>query len=99
MPEQEEGKLWEERRRYFDEIIGRNTKDIDEISARVSGIEKLSIQIDDMIKCQNALQETYESRISALEKRPGNLWDKLIGGIIGALSGAVAAALLSLILK
>lgn len=39
------------------------------------------------------------ARVGSLENRPGALWDKLIGGVIGAAASGLVVALLALIIK
>ena len=51
------------------------------------------------LETQGKTLTTLTDRVSALEKRPGAMWDKLIGGIVGAIASGIVAAVLAIILK
>lgn len=76
---------------------------------RLNGLESLAAAInkqgENLASMVTELKHTNENltglatRVGHLEKRPGALWDKLVGGIVGALASGVVVALLALILK
>jgi len=92
-------RLWEESMRSIDARFARAERDIDELYSRQCESEKLSIQIGEMLKHHEKTQEKHGKRLDNLESRPVKYFDKFISGIIGALTGSLTAALISLILK
>lgn len=92
-------KLWDESRRGIDARFERHERDIDELYKRQCEIEKLSIQLGEMIKNHHTTQEDHGKRIEALEKRPVKFIDKILSGIIGAATGSLTGALISMMLK
>ncbi|MGI6773435.1 MAG: hypothetical protein GX264_04535 [Clostridiales bacterium] len=92
-------KLWDESRRGIEARFERNERDIDELYKRQCEIEKLSIQIGEMLKNHHKTQEDHGKRIEALEKRPVKFFDKIVSGIIGAATGSLTGALISLFIK
>lgn len=91
-------RLCEERRRTIENCLEKSSESIEELEKRQREIEKLSIQIGEILKYHNEKQLDHSMRIQALEKRPVKLWDKAISGFLGAVGGSLAAALLSLII-
>lgn len=47
----------------------------------------------------NEALTSLTQRVGSLEKRPGALWDKLIGGLVGAAATGLAAAILAGIIR
>ncbi|MBQ3817401.1 MAG: hypothetical protein II802_03945 [Clostridia bacterium] len=75
-------------------------------------INELSAEVKDMRELTNAVAVTarnvevlqgdvteIKQDVKNITSRPGKLWDKLIGGIIGAVATGIAAAILAFILK
>lgn len=76
---------------------------------RLDALERLAAEIHEQGKnialMVAEMQHTNEhidalgERVSGLEKRPGALWDKFIGGVVGAVATGLVAAVLAVVLK
>ena len=53
----------------------------------------------EILKNHNEAIKNHTSRLEHLESRPGGLWDKVVSGIIAAVTGALAAAFMALIIR
>lgn len=76
---------------------------------RINTLEKVNTLINEQnknmavvleqLKQISTTQTDHTKRITALEHRPGNLWDKLILAIVGAVGAAIGGGIIALILK
>lgn len=83
----------------YDERCMRQDKQLDKYDENLAKLNEVSIQLNQMIAIHTDEIKNHGQRITQLEHRPGRLWDKLIGGVIGAVSGGFAAAVIALVLK
>lgn len=62
------------------ELLEKNTQ---QISALASSVERLAVNMENMLKNQ----ETQGERLEALEARDGEMWRKVVGYIMTAVVG------------
>ena len=67
---------------------------VKQIQELVSSVKVLAVQMENMAK----EQAKQGQRLEAIEEKPGKRWDSIITGIIGAVIGALGAAVMSGIL-
>ena len=79
-----------------------NTHRLDNLEKLADAIneqgQNIARMVTELIHTNKNLESLTE-RVGNLEKRPGALWDKLIGGIIGAIGTGLIAAIAASILK
>ena len=86
----------------LNEIVARHDESLKSLHKRVDGIEELAHSVNVIateIKHMRENQEQMKSDIDEMKKRPSALWDKLVGGLIGAVATGLVGAALALILK
>lgn len=76
---------------------------------RIDAFEKLADEMHSMAKSiavmaqqlshNNEHLDSLSTRVGELEKRPGALWDKLIGGIVGAAATGLVGAIVALLIR
>lgn len=90
---EEEDKRQNKRLEGIEESIEKLTDTIaaltgNTINSLALSTEKLSVSMQNLI----AAEEDTKNRINEIEKRPGKRWETLISGILGAMAGALGAA-------
>lgn len=73
-----------EHEKLCDERFARDKHDIDELKQLTRKVSECSIKLSGIAEQHNEKLKDHESRLDELERRPGNLWDKVIAGIIAA---------------
>jgi len=84
-----------EHEKLCDERFARDKADIDELKKLTSKMSECSIKLSEIAKQHTEKLKDHEGRLDDLESRPGNLWDKVVAGVIAA----AVAALMGLVLK
>lgn len=85
--------------RVMDERFARDKERLEKLEDNQDRIEILTIQMGEILKNQNETLKNHTTRLEHLESRPGGLWDKVVSGIIAAVTGGLAAALMGLIIR
>lgn len=88
-----------ERQKNAAERFSRDKERLDHQEEKMEKISELSIQMGEMLKRDDLRLDNHEQRISVMEKRPGQLWDRLVFALIGALATGVIGTLLATIFK
>ena len=91
--------LCEANRNTFDERFRRDEKLLDEHKKMLLELKEVSDKLSEMIKFHTDALTDSKQRLTSLEQRPGNMWDRVVGGVIAAVSGGIAAVVISLLLK
>ena len=78
--------LCEER---HDRIEARLAKHGDQIDS----LEKCTIKLTEMVERYDQMAERQYARIDALERKPGQIWERAIGYALSVALGALASAL------
>lgn len=63
--------------------------------ARTEQIQTLIMEISEMIKRHDKTIESHDTRLTALERQPGDAWGKVKSGILSALVTGLVAYFLS----
>ena len=87
---------FEGRENLCDERFQRDKERLDDFEAGMREIQKLNVQMSEMIKRHDSQIDNQEGRIQAIEKQPGDKYNKIQTTAITALtsafvSGAIAA--------
>lgn len=91
--------ICEAKMNMHDERFRRDKERLDKFEESIAKLNEASALLTQMLAIHSEDIKDHASRITTLEHRPGSLWDKLIGGIIGAVSGGLVATVMALILK
>ena len=92
--------------KHTNEAIDRQEKRLEQMEHRpLDGLEEIKSRLDEMehrppagmTELQNRLDD-LGNRTTAIESRPGKLWDKLIFGILGAIATGIGAAVVALLI-
>lgn len=83
------------RGKLYDERFERDKTRIEHLEDLTAKVSECYIQQSEIIKNHNEKLKDHEQRLDNIENRPGNLWDKVISGVISA----VVAAIMAIILK
>jgi len=89
----------DESREVFERLT-RNEASVKSAHRRLDVIEKLTQSVSDMVSEIRHMREDIslvQSEVNEIRNRPGKLFDKFVGAVIGALGTAAAAALISYI--
>jgi hypothetical protein len=78
-----------------DERFGRDLERIRATEELTRKLSDLTIEMQQMIKRHDDEILKHDNRISALEKRPGQLMDKIINAIISLFVGGAGGMLIS----
>lgn len=81
------------------ERFRRDKERLDKFEDSIAKLNEATILLTQMVAMHSEEQKEHDGRIALLEHRPAAWWDKLIGGMIGAVSGGIAASLVSMIVK
>lgn len=81
------------------ERFSRDKERLDHQEEKIEKISELSIQMGEMLKRDNQRLDNHEQRIAVTEKRPGQLWDRLVFALIGALATGIIGAIVNIIIK
>lgn len=76
----------------------RNEGRIKKLEGEHEVLNRLVTAVEVMATKQNTMGESVdrlEKKVDAIEEKPAQQWDKLVGAIIGAAAGAFAAWVLS----
>lgn len=83
------------------ERFSRDKARLDKMETKVDGIEKLLHEVSEcnakltvMIEGLNDNSDDHERRITDIEKKPKNYWDKVVTGVISAIVAALMAIVL-----
>ena len=79
-----------------------NTHRIDKLEKMADAIhEQNEILAKMVVQLENNNNQIGElsKRVGVIENRPGALWDKLVGGVVGAIATGLVVALLAVIIK
>ena len=91
--------LCAQHQQIMDERFARDKERIETLEDNQKRIELLTVQMGEILKNQNEAIHNHTGRLERLESRPGGLWDKAVSGIIAAVTGGLAAALMALIIR
>ena len=89
----------DESREVFERLT-RNEASVKSAHRRLDVIEKLTQSVSDMVSEIRHMREDIslvQSEVNEIRNRPGKLFDKFVGAVIGSLGTAAAAALISYI--
>ena len=96
----------EAHRQIMDERFDRDYRRLNNLEKRQDyevdrrqEIEKLNVQMGEILKNQSNKLDNHDGRITTLEHRPGSLWDKVSMAAITAIVGALVGAAATLIFK
>lgn len=92
----------EERLVKVEQRAASNTHRLDRLEDLAQALHKQGEAITKMVTELTHTNEALASltqRVGNLEKRPGALWDKLIGGIVGAVATGIAAAVIASMIR
>ena len=78
-----------------DERFGRDLERIRATEELTRKLSDLTIEMQQMIKRHDEELKDQNTRISALEKRPGQLLDKIVGALISFFVGGAGGMLIS----
>lgn len=99
------GEVEEERQKRMDERFNRDRKDIEKLEKRqeeeddrCQRLEELSIKMGEILKNYDEKLTNHDKRIVQLENVSGTRWNLLINYLLAGIVGAVAAALMRIIL-
>jgi hypothetical protein len=88
----------EEFARRIEDENDRQNKRLDALEVAVKEMTRLTVAVEKMavsIEGMAAEQKRQGERLTAIEEKPAKRWDAVITGIIGAIVGALGAALAS----
>lgn len=83
--------------KVVDERFERDLERIRSMEELTRKLSDLTIEMQQMIKRHDEELKDQNSRISALEKRPSQLMDKLVNAVISLLVGGFGGVLISMI--
>lgn len=83
-----------EHEKLCDERFARDKERIDKLENLTGKIGECNIKLSALVEHHDDKLKDHEGRLDDLESRPGNLWDKVISGIIAAVVAFVMGALL-----
>lgn len=83
-----------EHEKLCDERFARDKERIEKLEDLTGKIGECNIRLTGIAEQHDAKLKDHESRLDELERRPGNLWDKVISGIIAAVVAYVMAIVL-----
>lgn len=92
----------EERLVKVEQRAASNTHRLDRLEDLAQALHKQGEAIARMVTELTHTTEALASltqRVGSLEKRPGAMWDKLIGGLVGAAATGLAAAILASVIR
>lgn len=87
----------DESREVFERLT-RNEASLKSAHRRLDVVEQLTQSVSDMVAEIRHMREDIslvQSEVNEIKNRPGKLFDKFTGAVIGAIGTAVAAAILS----
>lgn len=85
-----------ERQKNAAERFSRDKERLDRQEEKTEKISDLSIQMGEMLKRHDDELQNHEQRISTMENKPRQLWDRLIFALIGALASGLIGMLLQI---
>lgn len=85
----------DERKRNTTDRLTKTEMQYDKLADNQRRIETLSIQMGEILKMHTSTIHNHETRLSAVEKRPAQLWDKLVFGLLGAVTSMVVAFIMN----
>lgn len=83
--------------KVVDERFERDLERIRSMEELTRKLSDLTIEMQQMIKRHDEELKEQNSRISALEKRPGQLLDKMINAVISLLIGGFGGLIINMI--
>lgn len=83
-----------EHKNLCDERFARDKHDIDDLKKLTQKMSECNIKLTGIAERHDEKLKDHESRLDELERRPVNLWDKVISGIIAAVVAYVMAIVL-----
>lgn len=86
-----------ERQKNAAERFGRDKERLDKQEEKMEKVSDLSIQMGEMLKRHDDELQDHEQRIASMEKKPGQLWDRLVFALIGALATGTVGVVISAI--
>ncbi len=91
MPEFVEQGVYHEHCRMCDERFKRDKCDIEKHDSDIDDIKKLTAQISQLVKQNDAVLKKHSARIDAIEKKPSLVVDRIVSACISALVSAIIA--------
>lgn len=88
-----------EREKTMDERFARDKTAIETLEHNMATLSTLVTELATLQKTSAQTQAEHEKRIRALELQPAGKWDKLTGGIIGAIAGGLGTLILNTIIN
>ena len=92
-------KLIDERFARDKERIGCHEEHMREQDKQINDLEKLTIEMGELLKAHNERIEDHSRRIRAVEEKPAKNWTAMQTAAISAVTSGIVAAVLALILK
>lgn len=83
------------RTKLCDERFARDQARLNKAEANQETLQRLTIEISQLVKLHDETLKEQEARITALEQQPGKRLDSMIGAVIGAIIAALVGFLSS----
>jgi wobble nucleotide-excising tRNase len=84
-----------ERQKNAADRFCRGRERLDKVEVTNEDLKQITVRLDTLIEKQAQQIENHEERIEVLEKRPSQLWDRLVYAIIGAVCSGLVGFLMS----
>lgn len=99
------GEFEDERQKRMDERFNRDRQDIEKLDKRQEEeedrsqrLEELSIKMGEILKNYDEKLTNHDKRIVELENVAGTRWNLLVNYLLAGIAGAIAAAVMRMIL-
>ncbi len=99
------GEVEEERQKRMDERFDRSRQDIEKLEKkqeeeadRSQKLEELNIKMGEILKNHDEKLTNHDKRIVELENVSGARWNQLVNYLLAGIVGAIAAAVMRIIL-
>lgn len=92
-------KLMDERFQRDKERIQQHEDHMRDQDKKITDLEKVAIEMGELLKAHNELIENNSNRIRAVEEKPAKNWTVMQTAAISAVTSGIVAAVLALVLK
>ncbi len=92
--------MTEDNREIFERIT-RSEASVKSAHKRLDVVERLTQSVSDMVSEIRHMREDIslvQSEVNEIKNRPGKMWDKFVGAVIGAVATALTAGVLAYIM-
>ncbi|MBQ8163591.1 MAG: hypothetical protein IJZ93_04415 [Clostridia bacterium] len=77
-----------------DERASRTEKRLDKHSSTIDELRACSVKLTEMLQIHNERIHDHETRLGSLEKRPSNIFGKIVDALISAVTAAIVCLIL-----